>query len=405
MVISTNSSDNGLSNIDIGKSWNSEFTEQGGILDQKYWQTPSIAGGMNVSFGGTGVGSRYLNIDSGININAACTILSRLMFKLPSRLRVGISMSQRIANCDAFIDIVQVNPVNGQVLVDTTLSPFTDGDGAACGFITQFTGTGATNGIQTIRGKSNGGVAMPEFKSASAVIIPTTVATGTTPNFIHSGGLDIIATNVRVNSSSFSINSGINTNFYKFTQQHLDGDGWYALRIRVKNGSTAPASASQVRIHTAHITDSLLDYQLFNGMPDLQNAQPMVIANSPTVLLSNTGNAPSFGATPYKLIGSATTNATLIASGGRNLFTLNISNDTLAKIYVKIYNKASAPTVGTDIPVEVYMVPVGAVRDIDIGYYYGVFYSLGLAMAVTAMQLDADITAVTAGVTVVVRYR
>jgi hypothetical protein len=114
---------------------------------------------------------------------------------------------------------------------------------------------------------------------------------------------------------------------------------------------------------------------------------------------------PTYSASSYKLIGTASTNSTLASSGWKSLFSLCISNDTASKIYVKMYNKSTAPTVGTDVPLETFMVPANSIRDIDMGFHSGVGYTLGIGIATTGLQADSDTTAVAAGVTVIVRYR
>ena len=64
--------------------------------------------------------------------------------------------------------------------------------------------------------------------------------------------------------------------------------------------------------------------------------------------------------------------------------------------FLKFYNKASAPTVGTDTPTLVVSVPANGVPvEIDWGAL-GNRFSTGIALATTNLIADADATAIAA---------
>ncbi len=93
---------------------------------------------------------------------------------------------------------------------------------------------------------------------------------------------------------------------------------------------------------------------------------------------------------------AATTNPTLVkASGGRVFKIIGQNADTTAK-YIKLYNKATAPTVGTDTPVMTIPVAGSAMFDIDFGEI-GLYFSTGIGFGITDANADADTTALTAG--------
>ena len=54
---------------------------------------------------------------------------------------------------------------------------------------------------------------------------------------------------------------------------------------------------------------------------------------------------------------AATTNATNVKATAGNIYTINLSNNGAAAAYFKLYNKATAPTVGTDTPLDVITIP------------------------------------------------
>lgn len=102
----------------------------------------------------------------------------------------------------------------------------------------------------------------------------------------------------------------------------------------------------------------------------------------------------------HRLLSAASTNATSIKASAGKLYGIIASNIGVAPAYVKFYNKASSPTVGSDTPVMTIMVPAnqgGIARELLIGVPFGV----GLAMAVTGGAADADTTAVAANEVIV----
>lgn len=95
------------------------------------------------------------------------------------------------------------------------------------------------------------------------------------------------------------------------------------------------------------------------------------------------------------LSSAATTNATSVKASAGDVFKIFGNNTTATKRYLKLYNKASAPTVGTDTPVLTFPLPGSAAFDISITQ--GAYFSTGIAYAITGAAADADTTAVLAG--------
>jgi hypothetical protein len=98
---------------------------------------------------------------------------------------------------------------------------------------------------------------------------------------------------------------------------------------------------------------------------------------------------------PIAINSAATTNATLINAGRTGLSTLICSNIGGAAAFVKLYDKASAPTVGTDVPKLTIPIPAGGIVPIDISDCVLLFV-LGLGLAITNLAADTDTTAVAA---------
>ena len=131
---------------------------------------------------------------------------------------------------------------------------------------------------------------------------------------------------------------------------------------------------------------------------------PGAYATEPIPAIQVTGTQPVSGtvtsnlATPTanNLNSAATTNPTAIKTSAGTLYNIAASNTGATAAYVKLYNKASAPTVGTDIPVLTLVVPAGGNVGFDLGTL-GHRFTSGIGMAVTNLAADSDTTAVAAG--------
>ncbi len=96
---------------------------------------------------------------------------------------------------------------------------------------------------------------------------------------------------------------------------------------------------------------------------------------------------------------AASTNASVQKSASGNLFEITASNPTATAAYLKLYNKAAAPTVGTDVPVMT--IPVAANSFVSyVSGGQGKRFTTGIAIAVTGAITAADTTASVAGVQV-----
>jgi hypothetical protein len=105
-------------------------------------------------------------------------------------------------------------------------------------------------------------------------------------------------------------------------------------------------------------------------------------------------------ATARLLSAAASTNATSVKASAGNLHKIRGCNTNVAKRYLKFYNKASSPTVGSDTPVLTFELQPSTVNggefDIDISGH-GHYFSTGIAYALTTAAADADTGALTAG--------
>lgn len=121
-------------------------------------------------------------------------------------------------------------------------------------------------------------------------------------------------------------------------------------------------------------------------------AVPVSVLNSP--FINTTPNVASSYA--HSLTTVATTNATSVKTGAGNILELSATNIGTSMIFIKLFNKASAPTVGTDIPIVIIPVAAGTVAAYEFGHL-GKRFNAGIAYAITANAADSDTTAITAG--------
>lgn len=95
------------------------------------------------------------------------------------------------------------------------------------------------------------------------------------------------------------------------------------------------------------------------------------------------------------LSAAATTNATSVKTSMGDLFRVRGHNASASARYLKLYNKATAPTVGTDTPVATYYLPPSS--PFDIAFDTPLYFSTGLGFALTGAAVDSDTTAIAAG--------
>jgi len=105
-----------------------------------------------------------------------------------------------------------------------------------------------------------------------------------------------------------------------------------------------------------------------------------------------TPSAAAATASLARVASAATTNATSVKAGAGNLYSVAAYNNTGSARFLKLYNKASAPTVGTDTPV--WTIPLPASGGFSEAWDIPVAFSIGIAYAITAAAADSDATAI-----------
>src|SRR5512135_1059127 len=87
------------------------------------------------------------------------------------------------------------------------------------------------------------------------------------------------------------------------------------------------------------------------------------------------------GATNFKRVSTADTNAANIKASAGKVYSIVASNVNAAVRYLKLYNKASAPSVGSDTPTHTFLLPIGG--SFVFSSLVGLDFPTGIAMALT----------------------
>jgi hypothetical protein len=190
-----------------------------------------------------------------------------------------------------------------------------------------------------------------------------------------------------------------------------DEDADLFLQIRIVNGSTAPASTTTWTVGMTAVYDFRTANVTINDIrPQGPSAViPTTIASGTVTTVSTvtalttvtTSGTPTAPATPYILNSLATTNIALILTGTSGLHAFYATNTGATPAFVKLYNKATAPVLASDVPAMI--IPIAAadagfpgVATLPIGHQ-GFRFALGLGIAITGAVADNDTTAVAAG--------
>lgn len=132
--------------------------------------------------------------------------------------------------------------------------------------------------------------------------------------------------------------------------------------------------------------------------------QPVSIATAPalvasTATIGNVGLDASQGvaATPYTYVSAGSTNATLVKNAAGKVFSLFAGNTSSSPRWLKIFDKGSAPTVGSDTPVLNYLIPGNTSgAGFSKGLPQGVNFANGISFAITGGAALLDATAILA---------
>jgi len=265
-----------------------------------------------------------------------------------------------------------------------------------------YTGTTATSALVDAqrKGWASGDATITTVTSASPGHVVQTVSDGSMVGYSDA----LVATNAAV---QFTARGSRIENI-------PDADENLFLFIRVLNGTTNPATTTTFTIGFLSVEEFTNNKVLIAGgeQSGANYGVGVNVLNTPATTVTGTinqGTAAAIGsAWPTYLSGkningntstavnsAATTNAAFAKASAGTIYSISAMNTSAATKYVRIYNKASAPTVGTDVPVLVIAIPATSSKELSFGV--GLTFGTGIAYAITNAAGVTDATAVVAG--------
>lgn len=207
-----------------------------------------------------------------------------------------------------------------------------------------------------------------------------------------------------------------------FFEQSNDNVNWVALPVvRAESAASTPINAAatiaassstmwvgslfaryvRARVSTAFVGGTVQVFSVFSNA--IYSAGQVSVHQSTAASLLATvsqGTAASLQATvtpltptPHALSSAATTNLTSLKASAGTVFVIHAFNANAARRYLKLYNKASAPVLASDVPIMVITLEPGVDTIRALGEL-GKRFSTGIAYALTTGVADTDATAV-----------
>lgn len=152
-------------------------------------------------------------------------------------------------------------------------------------------------------------------------------------------------------------------------------------------------NGAQATVLTA--AGALIGGDATNGLDVDVTRLPALVAGSATIGSVGIAAVSTGGATIGKVLSAASTNATNLKASAGKIFGFALLNTNAAVRYLHLYNKASAPTVGTDVPVATFALPGNAAgAGVVVPTEVGAAFATGISYSLTTGAADTDNTAV-----------
>lgn len=350
------------------------------------WDVVRNTGGMTVT-----LANGSLAIDTGITANAEFLMLGAAQVCIPANLTAVFSISQRIANQEFRIGYLEVDPMTGLPVNNPNLAGFFRNHTA---FL--FDGTTATSTVLE---------AVADNAAARRTVTVTGGAStaGSAEYTIEARNEDITL------MSAIADNTGLRTGGVgRLSSMSPNPSASYRPFVWVRNLATPPAGTTVFTLNRIISMDvQELQAEVGNGrgaitpsgaipVAMVSGGNTVSVANNVSSTLANAMLATTTnGGSLFRLFSAASTNATNVKASAGRVYGGLISNTSASWRYVKFYNKASAPVIGTDTVVLTLAIPPN--NDVSLAAVfdaYGVHFSAGISFVITAAVGDGDATAV-----------
>lgn len=160
-----------------------------------------------------------------------------------------------------------------------------------------------------------------------------------------------------------------------------------SMRVTVVDGSGANVSSPAVATNTSSDAVSAT-----SSLPAEISAARGYVSNGSTWDRLRCANAVTRRLSP-----PAGNSATLVKASPGWVFHINGYNIAAALRYLKLYNKDSLPTVGTDTPFLTLALAPSSAFKFDFPSTNGLYFSTGIGYGMVTGVLDGDNTSITAG--------
>jgi hypothetical protein len=322
------------------------------------------------------VASSALTVAMGTTNGAELWILSQQTFAGSEDLTILLSKSQALTANSIFIGLVEVNP--------NTLIPILNPNQA--GWFTNMGGVefGATTGLTSYACVAIADSSPNTATGSTAVAIGN--LTSTQEFLVEFHAEDIIASNGAVDSiaGKSSLPSRVST------QTPNDGKV-YKLLMRFRNVAT-PASSTTVALQRILLVDSQeMRVEVTSGRGD-SNIQKAVAVNlsGNAVATRTTG-----GVATFSRLSAATAATGYVKGAPGQVYSYDLINTQASIRYLHLYNQATAPTLGTSVPI--LTIPLAASSKTSLSIDAGWAFSTGIAYGVTTDDAATPATTASAG--------
>ena len=185
-----------------------------------------------------------------------------------------------------------------------------------------------------------------------------------------------------------------NANIVETTTGSLSAQPVYGWEMSVN-------ALKRIRVRATARTSGTQSWRFVQGT---YATEPIPAAQiSGTQPVSGTVTVTNPPGTTYNVVTTASTNSAVVKATAGMLYEITISNPTATAAYVKLYNKATAPTVGTDVPVFTQAVAAGATVALSFGQV-GKRFATGIGIACTAAAAATDTGVSVAGIQINATY-
>ncbi len=280
----------------------------------------------------------------------------------------------------------------------------------------------ASSDVLTVQGIA-GGTALPvsgtfwqttqPVSIASAVTVAQATASSLNATVVGTGTFSVQATSVPADPFGANADAASATGSISAKLRFICSTG-IPVTGTVTVGTHAVTQSGTWNITTCSTVTSLTQ---FNGNAIDTNSGSksagtlrVVLATDQPALTTPMPVAPnagtSGGATPATWVSAASTNATVVKASAGQVYSIVVINTTATIYYLKLFDKATTPTVGTDTPIQNYPIPAntsgaGFVVPIPVG----MAFSNGISFALTGGIALLDSSNAATGVAINVSYK